>query len=249
MTDPLIIARRDAGLELTLNRPDCRNALSGELIARLREEVCAAASDPDVRTILITGTPPAFCAGLDLREVARTGESEAAHDTSVLLDLYETLDACTKPIIAAVNGAAVAGGAGLVCVCDVVICGAAAQFGYPGIRHGLVAPIVMPYLVNVVGHRRARYLLLTGEMLSATQTVSWGLADELTRDDELLGRARTIAARLAGYQPRALASAKTLLRQLQDLRGESSRGMLRHLARSVPLTDDTREGLRRFLEP
>ena len=114
MNAPLDVNRRDATLELTLNRPECRNALSQELITRLKDAFHAAEADVDVRSVILTGAPPSFCAGLDLREVAADGA--AVHDTTPLLELFETIDRLPKPVLAAVNGPAVAGGAGLVSV-------------------------------------------------------------------------------------------------------------------------------------
>ena len=113
------------------------------LIAELTQALRAADADEAARSVVITGTPPAFCAGLDLREVAATTADQAEHDASALLELFETIDNLSKPVIAAVNGPAVAGGAGLVSVCDIVICGKSGVIGYPEIKRGLVAAIVM----------------------------------------------------------------------------------------------------------
>ena len=151
-------------------------------------------------------------------------------------------------MIAAVNGPAVAGGAGLVSVCDIVVCGEAAQIGYPGIRHGLVAPIVMTYLLRLVGERRARYLLLTGEMRMAEQAVADGLANEVVADTELLVRARHYSELLAAYPPAAVTQTKAVLARLRDLRGPELLEEARRLSSAVPLTDEARAGLRRFLE-
>ena len=248
MTEPLDITRHGAGVELTLNRPACRNALSRELVGALTAALRAAEADGDVRTVTLTGTPPAFCAGLDLREMAETAGAATEHDTSALLELYETMDGLSKPVLAAVNGPAVAGGAGLVCLCDIVVFGASGQIGYPGIRHGLVAPIVMPYLLWLVGERRARYLLLTGEMLTASEAVEYGLANQVVPDDDLLPRVRDLAATLASHPPDALARTKSLLNRLRDARGTDRVTEIRRLAESVPLTDEARAGVNRFLD-
>jgi methylglutaconyl-CoA hydratase len=243
----LHIVRRDATLELTLNRPERRNALSRTLIGQLTAALHAAAGDATLRSIVLTGAPPAFCAGLDLREVAEAPAEADEHDTSALLELFETLDGCPQPVIAAVNGPAVAGGAGLVSVCDIVVCGEAARIGYPGIRHGLVAPIVMTYLLRLVGERRARYLLLTGEMRTAEQAVADGLANEVVADTELLVRARHYADLLASFPPAAVAQTKVVLARLRDLRGPELLEEARRLSSAVPLTEEARAGLRRFL--
>lgn len=248
MSELLCIDRRGGVIELTLNRPAQRNALSRELIAALADALRAASADDAVRSVLLTGAPPAFCAGLDLQELAETGRDADQHDTSALLGLYELIDGLPKPVIAAVNGPAVAGGAGLVCVCDIAICGATAQIGYPGIRRGLVAPIVMPYLLRLVGQRWARYLLLTGEMLSARQAVVAGLANEVVPDAELLARARYCADLFLSCPPAAVAQTKALLGRLRNLHGAELMEEARRLSAAVPLTAEARAGVQRFLD-
>lgn len=248
MTQPLQTHHEAGTLELTLNRAAQRNALSRELIARLTDAFRSAAGDDTVRSVLLTGAPPAFCAGLDLREVADAAADADAHDISALLELYETIDSLPKPVIAAVNGPAVAGGAGLVSVCDLALCGATALIGYPGIRHGLVAPIVMTYLLRLVGERRAKYLLLTGQMLTAAQAVEYGLANEVVPDAELLTRARHYATLFASYSPAALAQTKAAIARLRDLRGTDWIDEARRLAASLPVSPETRAGLSRFLD-
>jgi methylglutaconyl-CoA hydratase len=235
MNTPLDLTQHGFALELTLNRPECRNALSRELIRALREALRHAADAPGVRCVILTGAPPAFCAGLDLREVV--AGNTTVYDATPLLELYEQMDALPKPVLAAVNGPAVAGGAGLLTACDLVICGESARVGYPGIRQGLVAPLLVPYLVRAVGERRARYLLLTGELLTAAQAVAFGLANELVSDHELLWRVRQIAAGLAEHPPEAV---RRMKRVFQDLRvhGEAQRaGALRELLGTVVITD------------
>jgi methylglutaconyl-CoA hydratase len=243
MNDVLRVARHADYLELTLNRPARRNALSHALIRALTDTLRAAAADRDVRTVILTGQPPAFCAGLDLGEVAQTGAH--AYDTSALAALYETIETLPQPVIAAVRGAAMAGGATLAVVSDISICALSAQIGYPGIRHGLVAPIVMPSLRRAVGEVRARYLLLTGDTLTGEQAARWGLVTRAVPDDQLLTCVREVAATLSLHAPAALTDTKRLLRAL---RGVDDAEAFRKLADTVPLTDAARAGLAAFLD-
>lgn len=247
MNEPLHISQRDAVTELTLNRPAHRNALSADLIAALRAALHAARADAAVRVVVLTGAPPAFCAGLDLQEVAQAATSATAYDTSALQALYETIETLPQPVVAAANGAATAGGATLLCACDLVVAAADARLGYPGIRHGLVAPIVMPSLTRLVGERRARYLLLTGELISAADAVAWGLANEVVPADRLLPRVRELAATLVALPAEALAQTKTLFRRLRQLEHSSAAAAeIRRLASSVPLTTDVQARLARY---
>lgn len=248
MSEFLNIARNEAGIELTLNRPDARNALSRALIAELTDALRGADTDPAVRSVIITGAPPAFCAGLDLREVGATTAAQAEHDASSLLTLFETIDNLSKPVIAAVNGPAVAGGAGLVSVCDIVLCGRErGVIGYPEIKRGLVAAIVMTYLRRLVGERQAKWLLLTGENLNAERSLEFRLCNEVVPDAELMGRARHYATMFAGYPPQALSNTKLLMNRIRSLQHADAVQEARNLNASMRLTSESRAGITQFL--
>ncbi len=246
--EELLLHTADGVLELTLNRPAARNALSRALIVALTQALQRADGDAAVRSVILTGAAPAFCAGLDLREVAATSADQAEHDASALLRLFETVDGLSRPVIAAVNGPAVAGGAGLVSVCDLVICGGSGVIGYPEIKRGLVAAIVMTYLRRLVGERQAKYLLLTGENLSAGRAVELGLANEVVPDADLLPRARHYAAMFAGYPQQALADTKRLWRSIRALQHADAVEEARRLNASMRLTQESRAGVSQFLK-
>jgi methylglutaconyl-CoA hydratase len=247
VSEVLLTSRADAALELTLNRPDCRNALSRALIGELTSTLHRASGDDSVRSVIVTGAPPAFCAGLDLREVAATSADQAEHDASALLTLFETVDNLPKPVIAAVNGPAVAGGAGLVSVCDIVVCGESGRIGYPEIRRGLVAAIVMTYLRRLVGERHAKFLLLTGETLTPDRALEFGLVNEVVADADLLPRARSYAALFASYPPEALARTKQLWSRIRSLQHAEAVEEARRLNASMRLTSESRTGVSKFL--
>lgn len=247
MSDLLQVSQSDACVEITLNRPKCRNALSRALISELTERLRDAGRDDKVRSVILTGAPPAFSAGLDLREIAQSTADQAEHDASALLTLFETVDEFAKPVIAAVNGPAVAGGAGLVSVCDIVVCGRSGLIGYPEIKRGLVAAIVMTYLRRLVGERQAKYLLLTGENLTAERAVEFGLANEVVADDELMGRARHYADMFASYPPEALCRTKLLWAKLRDMQHADALREARSLNATMRLTRESHEGVARFL--
>src|SRR5271170_3187270 len=165
---------------ITLNRPDQRNALSRGLIAALQDAFLRARDDGTVRCVILTGSGKAFCAGMDLAELTESIQQQAKperiwDDAQRLSVLYDLIYGLPKPTIAAVNGAAVAGGAGLVTVCDLALAVPEAKFGYPEVRRGLVAAMVMPHLLRHVGERAARFLLLTGELFDAEEAVRTGL--------------------------------------------------------------------------
>jgi len=212
MTRPsasLLTERVGGVLTLTLNRAAQRNALDHRLIAALQAALEAAAADGTVRCVVLTGAPPAFCAGLDLAEVAAT--AGAAFDTARLAAVYDALAALDRPTIAAVNGPVAAGGAGLTCACDIVLAADHATWSYPGVTQGLVAGVVVPGLVRRVGDLAARALLLTGRTIAAAEAQRIGLVTEVVPAAALADRAAALAAELAALPAEALAETKRLL--------------------------------------
>ncbi len=242
---------RPPAVLLTIDRPDKRNALSRELIATLTARFQQAKTDPAARCVILTGAGTTFCAGMDLAELRESIETKTAandvwDDVLPLAKLYDLIYTLPKPTIAAVNGAAVAGGAGLVTVCDLAISVSEAKFGYPEVRRGLVAAMVMPHLLRHVGERLARYLLLTGELIDGPDAQRCGLINEVVPADRLLPRAFELAKSLAEGGPQALAATKSLLQQFsrQALSIEEAAK-----ASAAPrLSNECRSGLAAFFE-
>ncbi len=195
MSDELVrYETRSPAVLVTLNRPDRRNALSRGLIAALTEAFSRAREDTAARCVILTGSGNAFCAGMDLAELQESltaggGEGPVWDDALRLATLYDLIYTLPKPTIAAINGAAVAGGAGLVSVCDLAVAVPEARFGYPEVRRGLVAAMVMPHLLRHVGERTARHLLLTGELIDAEEAYRVGLVNAVAPAEQLLPRA------------------------------------------------------------
>jgi methylglutaconyl-CoA hydratase len=251
MSDLVKYEVRQPAAVITLNRAARRNALSRELIAGLDAAVARAADDAAARVIILTGDGPVFCAGMDLAELQESlgvsaAESPVWDDALKLGGLYDLIYRCPKPSIAAVNGPAVAGGAGLASVCDLAVCVPEAKFGYPEVRRGLVAAMVMPHLMRHVGERMARWLLLSGELIGAAEAERAGFVNAVVPADRLLETALAWARAIADGGPRALALTKDLL------------GRFSHQALSVEeaarasaaprLTEECRQGLQAFLD-
>jgi methylglutaconyl-CoA hydratase len=246
--DLVLYELRSPAAVLTLNRPDRRNALSRGLIAALGDAVARARADSAARCVILTGSGASFCAGMDLAELQ---ESLAVPETAPVWDdalrlakVYDLIYTLPKPTIAAVNGAAVAGGAGLVSVCDLALAAPEAKFGYPEVRRGLVAAMVMPHLLRHVGERAARYLLLSGELIDAEEACRAGFVNAVVPGEQLLERVLAWARALAEGGPQALARTKELLQrfshQVMSLE-ETAR------ASAAPrLTEECRQGLEAF---
>ncbi len=246
MSTPELVLRDDhaATRVLTLNRPDQRNALSRALIHRLDERLDDAIADPAIRVIVLAGAGTVFCAGMDLKEslAASTSDDPLAAFALVL----EKLHKAPKPTIAAVQGDAIAGGAGLLTACDLAITTPNARIGYPEARRGLVAAVVMHDLVEHVGLSRARRLLLTGELIPAQLAREWGLVSDVVAGEDCLPEALQMAARLAECGPRALAAVKLLLDQRSGRPGDPMTAV--NASSSARRSDEAREGIQAFLE-
>jgi methylglutaconyl-CoA hydratase len=247
----LLDSRRDAGvLTLTLNRPDKRNALSAPLIETLHQALESADLDPEVRVVVITGAGKDFCAGADLEELLASADAAPEANEAAALrlgGLFGRLRQLPKPVVAVVRGRAVAGGAGLMTACDIVLAGAGAQIGYPEIQRGFVPAMVMTMLRRLMGEKAALDLVLTGRLLSAEEALARGLVSRVVADDALDREARDLVSSLAAASPSALTLTKRLFHQLDDQSYEQGIALgarVNALARQTP---DFRAAISRFL--
>ena len=219
MSQLVLSEQRDGLRLLTLNRPQKRNALTVALLKELHAAVGEAIEDEAVRCIAITGAGPGFCAGMDLHEVRELREDPPRRREAgdIFYETFDRLYHCPKPTIAAVNGPAVAGGAGIMTVCDRAIAADTARIGYPEVKRGLVAAIVMVYLVRQIGERRAKQLLMTGELVSASKAAEMGLVNEVVPADQLMARVEHWANVFLESTPDALERTKRVLIEIQGL--------------------------------
>src|SRR3954463_1937541 len=204
----------DSGVaSITLNRPDKRNAISFQLVdelLRALDEIQKASA----HAVILTGSGKAFCAGMDLDELkSLLGKTHAENveDSRRMAKLFRRLYEFPIPTIAAVNGAAIAGGTGLATMCDFTLAIPEAKFGYTEVRIGFVPAIVSSILVWQVGHKIARDLLLTGKMFDAAEAHRVGLVNEVVAPGELLPRARDLASKLIENSPSSLRLTKKLI--------------------------------------
>lgn len=236
---------------LTLNRPDVRNALSQELRKELFEALLETRDNASIRTVILTGAGNTFCAGMDLKELEGLqykSYEENLEDARQLGQLFELIYTFPKPVIAAVNGHAIAGGTGLASVCDFVVMSETAKFGYTETKLGFVAALVSVFLIRQVGERRARDLLLSARLITAKEALEFGLVNEIQPADKVMIRGLELANQLIQNAPNALATAKRLL---VDLPALSLKDALQHAAEvnaQVRSGDELKEGIRAFLE-
>src|SRR3984885_16054829 len=198
---------------ITLNRPDKRNALSPELIDELTH-VFHDSANCDCGVVILTGAGSAFCAGLDMEHLetmnARTVEQHR-RDSENMARVLRTLYEFPKPVIAAVNGPAIAGGMGLATLCDFTYAVPDARFGYTEVRVGFVPAIVASFLTRQIGEKRTRELLLSGRILKADEACRMGLVTRIVQPEELMGEAMAMAHTLLHNSPQAMRAVKLLL--------------------------------------
>jgi enoyl-CoA hydratase/carnithine racemase len=238
---------------IILNRPEKRNALSRALLAELSQALGDLHLERRVRAVVLTGAGPAFCAGMDLLEMRETSQQENPHtqwheDAVLYRDLLETMWRYPKPIIAAVNGPAMAGGAGLLLGCDLVVAAKTATFGLPEPLRGIVAGMVAPLLHFRIGGGQAARLLLSAQTIDAAEAHRIGLFHEIVEPDHLWPRAVELAAQCARSAPEALQLTK---RVLNETVGEQLPTLLSAGAAAsatARTTEAAAEGLAAFLE-
>jgi methylglutaconyl-CoA hydratase len=252
--DPLVkIQVHGHTATVTLNRPAKRNALSRGLLNELHQALDDLHQERKVRGVIITGAGTGFCSGMDLGEMLSAGEREDRQaqwhaDALAYHELIETMLRFPKPLVAAVNGPAVAGGAGLVMACDLVVASENATFGFPEPRRGIVAGLVAPLLAFRIGAAHAAYLLLATKIIDAREAHRFGLFHELVADDKVWARANQLVGEVARGAPEAMQMTKRLLNETigEQLLSQLATGAA--VSAASRTTEAAAEGLAAFME-
>jgi enoyl-CoA hydratase/carnithine racemase len=214
----LLIENRGAVRILTMNRPEKRNALNSELTRALFDALRAADADEAVGAVVLTGAGPGFCAGADLAEFKGLKDPAAADERAELtMNLHLVFSRISKPIVTAVNGAAMGGGAGLAIAGDLAVMAEGAKLGYPEVRHGIVAAIVMANLVRQVGRKAAFELVALGEPIDAARALDLGLVNRVFPVQSLLAESLKLAESLAAVSRPAMTETKRLFYEVAEL--------------------------------
>ena len=235
---------------LTLNRPDKRNAINPHMISELLtafDEI----EKKKVRVVIMTGAGSAFCAGMDLEmlsAIAQQSPQENQDDSRRIAKLFRRIWSFPRPIIAAVNGHALAGGCGIATLCDFTLAVPEAKFGYTEVRIGFLPAIVSVFLTRQIGDKRARDLLLTGRLVEAKEAQQLGLVSEIVTPDKLLARASELTDYLVEVSPGSLSRAKRLLvtAEAAGVDADLERAVLENAR--IRCTPDFKEGIASFLE-
>src|SRR6478752_3016559 len=231
---------------LTLNRPERRNSLTLELLAELCAAINVASEQREQRVLILRGAGAAFCTGLDLREAADTTKAHATAEmvANTLIAISQT----RLVTVAAVHGAAVAGGAGIMSACDFVVAAEGTKIGYPEVRRGLVAGLVMTFLRRQVGERNMRELLFSGELINAGRAKEIGMVNHVVAAGEVMNEAQKFAASVLQGAPEALAQTKRLIEELwwQSVKDDVDIALKYHM--QARESDEAREGIAAFNE-
>jgi enoyl-CoA hydratase/carnithine racemase len=214
----LLIENRGAVRILTMNRPEKRNALNSELTQGLLDALRAADTDESVGCIILTGAGPGFCAGADLSEFKDLQQTVAAENRAELtMQLHLAFSRIAKPVVTAINGHAMGGGAGIAIAGDLAVMAEGAKLGYPEPKHGIVAAIVMANLVRQVGRKAAFELVALGEPIDAQRALQLGMVNRVVEQRNLVPEALALAEKLAAVKRPAMAETKRLFHEVADL--------------------------------
>jgi len=231
---------------LTLNRPERRNALTIELLTELVSAIRVASEETPVRILILQGAGAAFCTGLDLKEAA--DQAKAYATAEAVANTLVTISQTHLITVAAVHGAAVAGGAGIMSACDFVVAAQRTKIGYPEVRRGLVAGLVMTFLRRQLGERKIRELLLGSELIDAERAREIGLVNRVVAQDELMSEALKFAESVLQGAPGAVKQTKRLIDELwwRSVKQDVDLALKHHM--EARESAEAREGIAAFNE-
>jgi len=251
MEQLLIVERREKVALVVLNQPERRNPLSDEMAGKLADTLEELNRDPLVAAVVLTGAGKAFCAGGDLGQFAdfhRLGSLDHLRKGQYSTRLFQQGSRMRKPLIAAVNGAAMGGGCGLVAMCHLAVAGENAKFATPEINVGLFPLVILPLMERAVGRKKALEMGLTGETLTAQEAKDAGLVNRVVADDRLLEETVRLAETLAQKSPAALEIGLKAYNDSDNLSLPEALDHLNTLRVITFMSEDLAEGARAFLE-
>lgn len=248
----LQVEQRDAVRWLWLNRPDVRNAFNDELVGEIADAFAAIEASGDTRVVVVAARGPVFCAGADLnwmRSMAAFSHAENHIDALKVARMFAAVHACSKPVIARVQGDAFGGGVGLAAACDIVVAADAVNFALSEVKLGIVAATISPHLVRAMGARQAARYMLTAEKFNAAQASNLKLVHEVTTLEKLDAEVDRLVRLLLAASPSALAASKRLLADVIEAPMDDV--LLAATAKCIAdarVSPEGREGIAAFLE-
>ena len=234
-----------------LNRPDVHNAMNEKLMKELTTCFHELGKDDSIRTIILTGKGRSFCAGADLnwmKSMAKYSKEENINDSRLLLNLYESIYNCPKPVIGRVNGHAFGGGIGLFAVCDIIIAVPDCKFAFSEVKLGIIPAVISTYIVRKIGLSNMRRLFLTGERFNSEYAKEIGLIDYVIPSEELDEKIKNYIDLLQTSGPIALAEVKKLIDSCENLDREKYKEHTVEKISELRISEEGQEGINAFLE-
>jgi methylglutaconyl-CoA hydratase len=247
----LLIDKREQTATVRLNRPVLHNAFNEQLIAELTHAFRTFGADDSVRIILLAAEGKSFCAGADLNwmgAMVNYSREQNVQDASAMADMFEAIDACPKPVIARVHGAAMGGGIGLVAACDLAFTVPEAKFAFSEVKLGIIPAVISPYVVRKIGYGHARALFLTGERFDAETAFRIGLLHRILPAGELDAGIQASINAMLRNGPQAMAAVKSLLREIAEHSQDEVRELTIRQIADLRVSPEGQEGIRAFLE-
>jgi methylglutaconyl-CoA hydratase len=247
----ILYKTQDGIARVTLNRPEKRNALDGELINGIKDAMSATAHHAKCRAVLLAGAGKDFCSGADLAGLEKTAHADVLEnmdDARNMAELFLMMRHHPRPIVAAVRGRALAGGCGLATACDIILASESAQFGYPEVNIGFVPAMVMAILRRSVSEKAAFELVASGAIISATRARELGLIHHVYPDDEFADEVDAYVTRLAAKSSSALMLSKRLLYQMDSTPFDAALEAGVQTNAIARMTEDCKRGVERFLK-
>ena len=251
MAEVVLSQARGQAVQITINRPDRRNAINEALCAGIIAAIDAAEADPAVRAIVLTGAgEQVFCAGGDLKPSADGSPFalEPAEPNHYVIRLFRRMQACRLPIIARINGDAMAGGLGIVCACDMAVATSAARFGVPETRVGLFPMMILPYMMRIISRRRLLEMCITGELLDAAEALALDIVNYVVPPAELDAKLDWLLARIVNTSPTAIRIGKQVFHAIEDMTLDQSFELTQVMLPIMAQSEDAKEGFAAFNE-
>ena len=251
MSESVVVERRGAVQWITINREERRNALNAEVVLAINAGITQAMESADCRAIVLTGAgDKAFCAGADLAKGAKgfAFAVDFARPKHYIVDLFKKMQECTLPIVARVNGAAMAGGFGILCACDMAVAADDIRIGTTESKIGMTPMMILPYMLRVLPPRKLQEMCITGEMFTAKDALDWGVVSYAVPRAELDSKLDWLLARITDKSPTAIRLGKQAYNAMRDMSLRESLEFAQAMVPVMSSTEDAKEGMSAFQE-
>lgn len=251
MPETILVEHHAPFATITLNRPEVHNAMNQKMVVEIREAIESLHDNREIRAIVITGAGQTFCAGGDLKEMQSSfaeSEEQETERTAQLDAMLQAVQNAPQVIIVKVNGAAMGGGFGLVCVSDIAISADHVMFAMPEVRLGIVPAVISPYVIHRIGLSKARRMMLVGDRCTPQQAIDYGLVHEVCPADQLDEHVQAILEQIQLASPHALAACKALISHVSERSIAETTQYRTQLLNTLRRGESGQEGMRSFVE-